>query len=39
MIFDLLSTATTTMGGSNEAWLTQLAVMPCSSPSRFTVTA
>src|SRR5205823_9520461 len=39
IILDVLSTATTTMGGSNEAWLTQLAVMPCSSPSRFTVSA
>jgi len=39
IVFDVFSTATATIGGSNAAWVTQLAVMPCSSPPWATVTA
>src|SRR5256885_16635233 len=39
IVLERFSTATTTIGGWNEAWLTQLAVMPCSSPSCLTVRA
>ena len=39
IVFEVFSTATTTMGGSNEACVTQFAVMPCSSPPCATVTA
>ena len=39
IVFEPFSTATATMGGSNEAWMTQFAVIPCSSPPCFTVTA
>ncbi len=39
IVFDVFSTATTTIGGSKEACVTQFAVMPCSSPPCFTVTA
>src|SRR5881227_3535070 len=39
IVLERFSTATTTIGGWNEAWLAQLAVMPCSSPSCLTVRA
>ena len=37
MVRDVFSTATTTIGGSNAAWVTQFAVMLCSSPPCATV--
>jgi len=39
IVFDVFSTATTTIGGSKDACVIQLAVMPCSSPPCLTVRA
>src|SRR5439155_487790 len=38
IVLEVFSMATATMGGSNAAWVIQLAVMPWSSPSWATVT-
>jgi hypothetical protein len=39
MVRDEFSIATATIGGAKEVCVTQLAVMPCSSPLCATVTA
>src|SRR6266567_2970275 len=38
MVLEVFSTATAIIGGSNDAWVSQFAVMPWSSPPELTVT-